>query len=180
METPAHCHLITGHWSLATSFPLALSQRQIYCVAMRGACLNIQSGPAAVGIGGGQGGQGGQGGASPQRADCRRAAHGNSRQLTGRGLGSQMAEPTPASAKRRAAEPLLISRRALNAVNRMPAETDCPGRGLGKTGDEGLPSELPGLVGFRGTRRLVDNMPISSFNLLRFGQNSDSEHYAKG
>ena len=138
METPAHCHLITGHWSLATSFPLALSQRQIYCVAMRGACLNIQSGPAAVGIGGGQGGQGGQGGASPQRADCRRAAHGNSRQLTGRGLGSQMAEPTPASAKRRAAEPLLISRRALNAVNRMPAETDCPGWGLGKTGGEVL------------------------------------------
>jgi len=105
---------------------------------MRGACLNIQSGPAAVGFGGGQGGQGGQGGASPQRADCRRAAHGNSRQLTGRGLGSQMAEPTPASAKRRAAEPLLISRRALNAVNRMPAETDCPGWGLGKTGGEVL------------------------------------------
>ena len=181
---------------------------------MRRACLKIQSGPAAVGFGGGQGGEAC---ASPQRADCLRAAHVNSRQLIGRGLGSQMAEPTRANAKRRAEGPLSIFRQALNTVNRVPAETDypeirnkndrdasrfwsrntlkkvppypqrsgggffnafmpkrlmqtgrlyfgfrdSPGWGLGKTGNEDLPSKLPGLVGFRGTGRLVDNMPIS-------------------
>ena len=102
---------------------------------MRRACLKIQSGPAALGFGGSQDGQGG---ASPQRADCLRAAHVNSRQLIGRGLGSQMAEPTPANAKKRAAGTLLISRPAHHAVNRVPAETDCPGWGLGKTGGEVL------------------------------------------
>ena len=82
---------------------------------MRRACLNIQSGAAAGDFGGDQGG------ASPQ-ADCRRAAHVNSPQLTCRGLGSQWAKPT----KRRAAGPLLISRPAHHAVNRVPAETDYP------------------------------------------------------
>jgi len=75
------------------------------------ACLKIGSGPAAVDFGGGQGGEAC---ASPQRADCLRAAHVNSRQLTGRGLGSQQAEPTLANAKRRAAGPLSIFRQALN------------------------------------------------------------------
>ena len=42
-----------------------------------------------------------------------------------------------------------------NAVNRVPAETDCPGWGLGKTGGEALPLvKSPGLVGFRGIGRL--------------------------
>ena len=50
------------------------------------ACLRIESGPAAVDFGGGQGGEAC---ASPQRADCLRAAHVNYRQLTGRGLVSQ-------------------------------------------------------------------------------------------
>ena len=90
---------------------------------MRRACLKIQSGPAAVGFGGGQGGEAC---ASPQRADCLRAAHVNSRQLIGRGLGSQMAEPTRANAKRRAEGPLSIFRPALNTVSRVPAETDYP------------------------------------------------------
>ena len=64
-----------------------------------GACLKIESGPAAVDFGGGQGGEAR---ASPRRADCLRAAHVNSGQLIGRGLGSQMTEPTQANAKRRA------------------------------------------------------------------------------
>ena len=70
---------------------------------MRRACLKIQSGPAAVGFGGGQGGEAC---ASPQRAAT--------------------AEPTPANAKKRAAGTLLISRPAHHAVNRVPAETDYP------------------------------------------------------
>ena len=49
-----------------------------------------------------------------------------------------------------------------NAVNREPSETDCPGRGLGKTGGEALSLVKPrGLAGFRGTWLLVGNMPIS-------------------
>jgi len=45
-----------------------------------------------------------------------------------------------------------------DAVNRVPAETDCPGWGLGKTGGEALPAvKLPGLVGFRGI--LANAMP---------------------
>ena len=115
---------------------------------MRRACLKIQSGPAAVNFVGGQGGQGGQGGASPQSSDCLRAAQVNSRQLIGRGLGSQMAEPTPPNAKRPAEGPLLISRQANYTVNRVPAETDCPGRGLGKMGGRFVSrgSRLVGLI----------------------------------
>ncbi len=82
---------------------------------MRRTCLKIQSGPAAVGFGGGQDGEAG---ASPRRAAT--------------------AEPTPATAKRRAEGPLSIFRQALNTVNRVPAETDCPGWNLGKAGGESL------------------------------------------
>jgi hypothetical protein len=100
---------------------------------MRRACLKIQSGPAAVGFGGGQGGEAG---VSPQRA--------------------ALAEPTPTNAKRRAAGPLLISRPAHHAVNRVQAEADCPGWGLGKTQGESLQAvKLPRLVGFRGIRNLL-------------------------
>ena len=80
-------------------------------------CLKIESGPAAVDFGGGQGGEAC---ASPQSSDCLRAAHVNSRQLTGRGLGSQSAEPTPANAKRRAEGPLSILRQALNGKFDLP------------------------------------------------------------
>ena len=103
-----------------------LRWRWFYSAPMRRACLNIQSGPAAVDFGGGQGGEAG---ASPQS--------------------SALAEPTPANAKRRAAGPLLISRPAHHAANRVPAETDCPGCDLGIMGGEALPAaKSRKLIGF--------------------------------
>ena len=122
------CHALS-------SFCLALISRQIYRAPMRRACLKIQSGPAAVDFGGGQGGEAG---ASPQS--------------------SALAEPTPANAKRRAAGPLLISRPAHHAANRVPAETDCPGCDLGIMGGEALPAaKSRKLIGFLHCRYQFKN-----------------------
>ncbi len=50
-----------------------------------------------------------------------------------------------------------------NLVDRVPAETDCPGRGLGKTGGEALSTvTAPDLLGYRRIWRWVVNMAISS------------------
>ena len=77
-------------------------------------CFKIQSGPAARDFGAGQGGEVR---ASPQWADCLRAAHVNSRQLTGRGLGSQRTEPTPVSGKRPAGGSVGILKQSLKVLD---------------------------------------------------------------
>ena len=73
-----------------------LETQLILAVELRD-CFKIQSGPAARDFGADQGGAVR---ASPQRADCLRAAHVDSGQLTGRGLISQWTEPTPVRGKR--------------------------------------------------------------------------------
>ena len=110
---------------------------------MSGACLKIQSGPAAVGFGGGQGGQGG---ASPQSSDCLRATHGNPRELTGRGLGSQFFEA-------------FMPKELMQTGRLYFGFRDYQGWGLGKTAGEAL-VKLLGLVGFRGNWRLHCNWEV--------------------